>query len=234
MATRFNPDAWSRAPALAFLITPMLALLLRSLDHLSDLNAQNRAIIRSALILSLKTSSITMVIILITGTPLAYLMARHSFRGQSVIETIIDLPIILPPAVAGLALLMAFGRRGILGAHLNAWGYQIGFSTTAVVIAQIFVASPFFVRTASAAFADVARIQEEAAADLFAKPWAIMRTITLPLAAPACLPEWFWRGRGPSASSALPSCSPGIFPESRKRCRWRFTVDTKPAISIRP
>jgi molybdate transport system permease protein len=96
----------------------------------------------------------------------------------------IDLPMILPPAVAGLALLMAFGRRGLLGSEIDRAGLEISFTSTAVVIAQIFVASPFYIRAASAAFANIPRLQEEAASDLGAGPFTVFRTITLRLAAP--------------------------------------------------
>jgi molybdate transport system permease protein len=100
---------------------------------------------------------------------------------------LIDLPMVLPPAVAGLALLMAFGRRGVLGGWLDDAGVRIGFTTTAVVFAQVFVASPFFVRAARAAFARVETSVEEAASDLGATPSRVMRSVTLPLAAPGLM-----------------------------------------------
>ena len=127
-----------------------------------------------------------MAIVVLLGTPLAYLLGRHSFRGKDVLETLIDLPIVLPPAVAGLALLMAFGRRGLVGEYLDQhFGITIGFTTTAVVMAQIFVASPFYVRAARAGFARVDKGMEEAAADLGADPWRVLRTVTIPMARPA-------------------------------------------------
>jgi molybdate transport system permease protein len=102
------------------------------------------------------------------------------------VETLIDLPIVLPPAVAGLALLMAFGRRGLVGEYLDQhFGITIGFTTTAVVLAQIFVASPFYVRTARSGFARYDRGMEDAAADLGASPLRVLSTVTLPLARPA-------------------------------------------------
>jgi molybdate transport system permease protein len=167
-----------------FLILPLIALVLRSIDHIGALDDREVEIVRQAIALSARTSLISLVVIILLGTPLAYVMARNSFRGKIVLETVIDLPMILPPAVAGLALLMAFGRRGLLGEHLNAWGFQIGFSTTAVIIAQIFVASPFYIRAATAAFGGIARAQEEAAADLGANPRHVFTSITVPLAAP--------------------------------------------------
>jgi molybdate transport system permease protein len=127
---------------------------------------------------------IAMLIVVRLGTPLAYLLARRSFPGRTVLDTLVDLPIVLPPAVAGLALLMAFGRRGILGGTLAAWGITIPFTTTAVVIAQIFVAVPFYVRAARSGFQRVEPELEEAAADLGAGPTRVFWTTTLPLARP--------------------------------------------------
>ena len=173
------------ALSLVLLLTlPLLALAIRAVPHLGSLDNREQDVVSTAIWLSLRTSIVSLAIILITGIPLSYLLARHQFRGRAILETLIDLPMILPPAVAGLALLMAFGRRGLLGQYLDAWGIQIGFSTTAVVIAQIFVSSPFFVRSATAAFARIPREQEEIAADLGAPPFAVLRTITIPLAAP--------------------------------------------------
>jgi molybdate transport system permease protein len=133
------------------------------------------------------TSIVSLLLIIGAGTPLAFGIARRSFRGKAVLETLIDLPMVLPPAVAGLALLMAFGRRGVLGGWLDDAGIRIGFTTTAVVFAQVFVASPFFVRAARAAFARVETSVEEAASDLGATPTRVMRSVTLPLAAPGLM-----------------------------------------------
>ena len=166
------------------LALPLVGLSLRAFDHIGTLDDREQQIVGQAIWLSARTSMVSLAVILTLGTPMSYLMARSVFRGKAIVETIIDLPMILPPAVAGLALLMAFGRRGILGEQLDAWGFQIGFSTLAVVIAQIFVASPFYIRAATAAFAGIARHQEEAAQDLGASSGRVIATITLPLAAP--------------------------------------------------
>ena len=129
----------------------------------------------------------SLLLIIGFGTPLAYAIARRSFRAKPVLETLIDLPMVLPPAVAGLALLMAFGRRGVLGGWLDDAGVRIGFTTTAVIFAQIFVSSPFYVRSARAAFSRMDPSMEEAAADLGASPMRVLRSVTVPLAAPGLM-----------------------------------------------
>jgi molybdate transport system permease protein len=154
---------------------------------LDDLDAAGRTTVGDALVLTLLTSIVSLLLIIGAGTPLAFGIARRSFRGKAVLETLIDLPMVLPPAVAGLALLMAFGRRGVLGGWLDDAGVRIGFTTTAVVFAQVFVASPFYVRAARAAFSRVETTIEEAASDLGATPIRVMRSVTLPLAAPGLM-----------------------------------------------
>jgi molybdate transport system permease protein len=174
--------AWLLAGALVLLLgLPLVALVERLGEESGAFDATTRATLRQALTLSLVTSTIALGLTILLGTPLAYLLARRRFPGARLVDTLVDLPIVLPPAVAGLALLMAFGRRGLVGEQLNAWGLSLAFSTAAVVLAQVFVASPFYVRAAKAGFARVARDLEEAAADLGAPPPAVFRTVTLPL-----------------------------------------------------
>ncbi len=171
-----------------FLGLPLIALIVRTAEEVSDrgkVSDTTWRILRQALALSLTTSLIALALVLVFGTPLAYLLARRRFPGRIVIDTLVDLPMILPPAVAGLALLMAFGRRGIVGEELGALGVSLSFSTAAVVIAQIFVASPFYIRSARAGFARVDPDLERAAADLGAAPWRVFLLITLPLVRPS-------------------------------------------------
>lgn len=169
-----------------YLSLPLVSLVWRSIERYDGIDDRTWTTLRQAMTLSLTTTSISMTIVLLLGTPLAYLLGRHDFRGKTVVETLIDLPIVLPPAVAGLALLMAFGRRGLAGEYLDRhFGITIGFTTTAVVLAQIFVASPFYVRTARAGFARYDRALEEGAADLGASPARVLWTITLPIARPS-------------------------------------------------
>lgn len=167
---------------LLLLTLPTVAMVIRAFEARHTLNGpQARAVLREALVLSLATSSIALLVVLVVGTPIAYILARTTFPGIRLVDALIDLPIILPPAVAGIALLSAFGRRGLLGSTFDQLGIDIAFSTTAVVIAQAFVSAPFYIRTARAGFARVDRAVEEAAANLGASPWQVFREVTLPL-----------------------------------------------------
>jgi molybdate transport system permease protein len=170
-------------PMLLFLILPLAALLLRIRFAALIENLGSRAAVQ-AISLSLSTSAISLGIALLFGTPLAYWLARHKFRGREAIDTLIDLPMVLPPSVAGIALLIAFGRRGVVGAYLNEVGITLAFTQVAVVLAQVFVAAPFFVKAAIAGFAGVERDLEQAAAIDGANGWRIFRDITVPLAWP--------------------------------------------------
>jgi molybdate transport system permease protein len=143
------------------------------------------AAVLDALRLSLTTTAISLIVTVLLGMPLAFVLARRRFRGISILETIVDLPIVLPPSVAGLALLLVFGRRGLLGDPLAAAGLDIAFTTAAVVIAQVFVAAPFFIRSARAGIASVDRDLEDAARVDGADERQVARFVTLPLAAPA-------------------------------------------------
>ncbi|MEZ4500168.1 MAG: ABC transporter permease [Thermomicrobiales bacterium] len=117
--------------------------------------------------------------------PVAYLLARYRFRGSRLLETLIDVPVVLPPSVAGVGLLMAFGRRGLLGEYLFEAGVTISFTTLAVVLAQCFVAAPFYIRSARAGFASYQQDVEEAASIDGASRIQMTRDVTLPLAFPA-------------------------------------------------
>ncbi len=173
-------------PMLIFLVLPLAALAWRSaptgvLARITDPGVQQ------AIWLSVATTAITVLITLLAGTPLAYALARRRFAGRAVVEALVDLPVVLPPAVAGIALLVAFGRRGILGHALAAAGLSLPFTPAAVVMAQLFVAAPLYVKAAAAAFTEVRPEIEEAAAIDGAAPWQIFLHITLPLVAPAVI-----------------------------------------------
>lgn len=168
-------------PMLFFLVVPLLALLARvPLTSLLQ-NLQNPEVAQ-AISLSLTTTAVSASLAIVFGTPLAYLLARHDFRGRRVIDTLIDLPMVLPPAVAGIALLVTFGRRGLIGAQLDALGLNIAFTSAAVVMAQVFVAAPFYIKAAIAGFEGVERDLEQAAAIDGADQPRIFRYITAPLA----------------------------------------------------
>jgi molybdate transport system permease protein len=141
----------------------------------------------SALKLSLLTSTASVIIAITTGTPLAYILARWNFNGKTVFELLIDLPVVLPPSVAGLALLIAFGRTGVFGTWLNRIGISLPFTVSAVVIAQTFVSAPLFVRSARVGFAGIEKQLEEAAKVEGASEWQVFRFIMFPLAGRAFL-----------------------------------------------
>lgn len=184
---RLNPVLLlGTALPLLFVAVPLLALLWRTLEDWNHIfSDETRDALGEALRLSALTTAISLLLILLLGTPLAFTLARKRFRGLRLIDTIVDLPIVLPPAVAGIALLMAFGRRGLVGETLDDWGIRIGFTTTAVVIAQSFVALPFFVRSAKAGFATIHADLEGAAQVDGATRFRAFLDITLPLAAPS-------------------------------------------------
>jgi molybdate transport system permease protein len=169
-----------------FLALPVLALV-TSLSPAAVVEHLRGETAVRALWLTLRTTAVATLAIVAAGTPLAYLLARRSFRGRTVLDTLIDLPVTIPPVVAGVALLLAFGRRGLVGRSLEAAGFTIPFTTVAVVLAQVFMASPFYVKAARAGFAAVDAHLESAARTLGASPWRAFRTVTLPLAAPALL-----------------------------------------------
>jgi molybdate transport system permease protein len=173
---------WAAALMLAFLLLPVVALFLRVAP--GDLVAQlgsDAAV--DALLVSLKTSLIAHALILGFGTPTAYLLATRAFRGRRLAIAVLELPLVLPPAVAGIALLAAFGRRGLLGGSLEALGVSLPFTQAAVVLAITFVASPFYVRQAIAAFAAVDPALVDASRTLGAGPFKTFRKVALPLAA---------------------------------------------------
>ena len=142
------------AVALVFLVLPVVAMLTRVspgrlLDGLGDPGA------REALRLSLETSAVALAAIVVVGTPAAWLLATRRFRGRALVVTVLELPLVLPPAVAGVGLLAALGPQGLLGGRLEDAGITIAFTEVAVVLALVFVASPFYLRQAQAAFAAV-------------------------------------------------------------------------------
>ena len=141
-----------------------------------------------ALRLSLISSLSATGLALLFGVPLAVVQARGRFRGQSLLRALTTLPMILPPVVGGVALLLAFGRHGLLGRYLfDAFGIRLPFSTAGVILAETFVSMPFLVITAEAGFRSMNRRLEEAARTLGARPWRVFTRVTLPLAAPSIL-----------------------------------------------
>jgi molybdate transport system permease protein len=168
-------------PMLAFLLLPLVALLLRiPLAQLLS-NLANPEV-SQAISLSMITTALTVLLTLLLGTPVAYLLARRRFRGHTALDTLIDMPMVLPPSVAGIALLVAFGRRGLLGQYLSVAGIELAFTINAVVLAQLFVAAPFYIKAAAAGFAGIDRELEQAAALDGASSFQVFRYVTGPLA----------------------------------------------------
>lgn len=170
-----------------FVAVPMVALIVRAEQSGNILDSLQRPIVRDALRISLITSFFTLGVAVLAGTPLAYLLARSSFPGKRLLDTLIDLPIVLPPVVAGVALLMAFGRRGVFGDDLQAAGIDLAFTAKAVVLAQIFVSAPFYIRSAKAGFQSVDSTLEQMAYTLGASRLTTFLRVTLPLAMPAVI-----------------------------------------------
>ncbi len=170
--------------AIVFLVIPIVAIFVRapwgSLG--ADLSSTEA---RQALLLSLRTTLASTLICLLLGVPLAWLLARTAFRGRRLVRALVTLPLVLPPVVGGVALLMAFGRNGLVGKQLDlAFGLTLPFTTAAVVMAQTFVALPFLVISVEGAFRASDERYDEAAATLGASRWSTFRRVTLPLALP--------------------------------------------------
>ena len=164
---------------------PVVVLVARAVLDGSLAAAAGSSVVLDALGLSLLTTSASIVLTVVLGLPLAFVLARRRFRGAALLEAVVDLPIILPPSVAGLALLLVLGRRGLLGEPLAALGLTIPFTTAAVVIAQAFVSAPFFIRSARTGIAGVDRDLEDAARVDGASERQLFRSITVPLAGSA-------------------------------------------------
>jgi len=169
------------------LAVPLVALVWRTLQLGALGPALHNPTVIAALQLSLLTACASLAVALVLGTPLAYALARVPFPGRGAVEALVEVPIVLPPAVAGIALLMAFGRRGLLGAALAEAGISLAFTTAAVVVAQCFVAVPFYVRSARAGFQGVDRELEQTAYTLGESPLGTFWRVTVPLASPSLL-----------------------------------------------
>jgi molybdate transport system permease protein len=170
--------AAAAAIALLFLMLPLVAIFVHG-DLMAGIRSEEA---RQSLWLSLQTSLASLAIMVVFGTPIAHLLATRRFRGRTLVLTAFELPLVLPPAVAGLGLLMAFGRKGLLGEQLNALGLQIPFTKLAVVMAMTFVASPLYVRQAIASFEAVDRTLLDASRTLGAGSGRTFWRVAVPLA----------------------------------------------------
>jgi molybdate transport system permease protein len=212
-------------PLLLLLSLPLIALVTRTAPAaMWQALGEDRTV--QAVSLSLYTSTATLLLVILFGTPLAYLLGRRRPPFASLLEVVVHLPTVLPPAVAGIALLMAFGRRGLLGSPLDALGIQIPFTTLAVVLAQTFVAAPFYVTTAAVSLSAVSRELEQAAALDGADGWRTFVHVILPLSWPGLIggAALCWAR---ALSSARQSSSPAICPDARRPCLWPFIWDSR-------
>jgi len=167
--------------ALLFLSLPVIVLVGRAVVGQAWKELPNSGILQ-AILLSFVTTALSALLTLLFGTPLAYGFARWRFPLRRFFSLLLELPIVLPPAVAGLALLVTFGRRGVLGDALAAFGVSLPFTTAAVVVAQTFVSAPFYIRAAQIGFSAIPREIEDAARVDGAAGLALFRFVTLPLA----------------------------------------------------
>ena len=171
-------------PLLMLLVLPLIALVLRTPPLIAWRYLQQTGT-QQAIMLSLRTSVVSVAAAVLLGTPLAYLLARSRTRLATLLDVLVDLPTVLPPAVAGLALLITFGRRGLLGDFLAGIHVQLAFTTTAVILAQVFVSAPYYIKTAALGLSGIGDDLAQAAALDGATPWGIFVHIMIPLA---------WRG----------------------------------------
>ncbi len=178
---RFRSSFWkvTIVPYLVFILVPILALLVRAspVEILENLKNEQ---IHQAIRLSLTTSTVTVLLTLLLGTPVAYYLSHPHLRLHGLVDTLVDLPTVLPPAVAGVALLMAFGRRGLIGSWLLPLGIEIPFTPVAVVLAQLFIAAPLYIKTAAVGFSNIDWELKKAAALDGANRWQTFRFVVAP------------------------------------------------------
>ncbi len=181
-------SGWSlRIPAgigLAFILLPLVALLLRT-DWAGLTTHLSAPVVGQSLRLSAVTTSVTMVLVWLLGTPLAWLLARSDSRLTAWARALVTVPLVLPPVVGGVALLLAWGRRGVLGGPLESWfGISVPFTTVAVVMAELFVALPFYVVSVEGAMRGLDRRYDQVAATLGAGPVRTFLTVAVPMVLP--------------------------------------------------
>jgi molybdate transport system permease protein len=177
---------WICVPAVAgavFVLLPLVAMVSR-VEWESFFALVTSESSRAALLLSLQTSTASTVACVVVGVPMALVLARTEFPGQRLLRSLVLLPLVLPPVVGGIALLYTFGRRGLLGETIEVLGFQVAFSTTAVVMAQTFVALPFLVVSLEGALRTAGPRYEVVAASLGARPTTVLRRVTIPLVLP--------------------------------------------------
>ncbi len=224
------------ALATIVLLVPLVALLARApWASMADLLASDS--LRSALRLSLFTATIATVFCVLVGVPLAWVLAHVTFPGRRVVRALVTVPLVLPPVVAGVALLTAFGRQGFLGGPLrDAFGVTIPFSTTAVVLAQVFVAMPFLVISVEGSFRTADPTLDEEAATAGATPWQTFWRINVPLALPGILSgavlAWARAIGEFGATITFAGNSPGVTRTMPLEIYTALQTDPEPAIAL--
>jgi molybdate transport system permease protein len=168
------------------LVVPFIALVLDG-GPLAILRGFECSLTLPALRLSMETTAISIVLVVVGGTPLAWWLARSKWRSARWLETLLQLPVVIPPAVGGIALLLAFGRRGLFGPWLDRMGFAPTFNTIAVVMAQVFVSAPFYLHAATLAFSRLSPDLLAVARSLGASPPRLFFRVALPLARPALI-----------------------------------------------
>jgi molybdate transport system permease protein len=174
------------AVALAFLVLPVVAIFVDT-GPLTLASSLDDPVARDALWLSLRTTAMSLAIIVVVGTPAAYLLATREFPGRAIVVTLVELPLVLPPAVAGIALLAAVGPAGILGGAIDAAGIRLALETAGVVVALTFVAAPFYLRQAQAAFGAIDPALLDASRTLGASQARTFARVAIPVAASGLL-----------------------------------------------
>jgi molybdate transport system permease protein len=189
-----HTDSWRTHIPVALLAAPLLLLMalpLVALAWSTDLESLQRGLehrlFAPAMWLSIRTTLVSLAVMVVTGTPLAWWLASSRTRIARVVELLVNLPIVIPPAVVGVALLQTFGRKGLLGGWLETLGLQVPFTSTAVVLAQVVVAAPFFVQAAANAFRKVDDEMLVVARTLGASRLEAFFRITVPIALPGLL-----------------------------------------------
>lgn len=179
---RFNRLGWQSLafPFLLFLLIPIIQLIFR-IDTKSFITSLQSQEVLDAVRLSLVTTSLTVVMTVIFGTPVAYLLHHRKLKLARFADILVDLPTVLPPAVAGVALLLAFGRTGWVGKGLSLFGIQIPYTTAAVVMAQMFIAAPYYIKSAAMGFSNIGCEIKRAAALDGASRWQVFRYIMVPM-----------------------------------------------------
>ncbi len=223
------------AVSLVFLLVPIVAIF-SELTLQDFVDGVTSDVALDALRVTAATNLVAMLLIVLLGTPTAYLLATRSFRGRSLLVTLVELPLVLPPAVAGIGLLAAFGRGGLLGGSIDALGVDIAFTRLAVVLAVTYVASPFYVRTAIAAFESVDADLVAASRTLGAGPGRTFVRVALPLAAGglgAGLALAFARGLGEFGATIMFAGSfQGVTQTLSLAVYQEFDVDFENALAI--